>query len=132
MTQEPLMPKHLSKQEFGRRVYKLMIGKGWNRSELGRRAGLPRDRTSAYVRGAALPTPENLAKLAKALDVDPADLLPNYTESAIEADHPALEMRVSPGASTKAWLRVNQLVAIGTATKIIAILSEDAAPDDAT
>lgn len=30
-TDESLRPKHLTKQEFGRRLYRLMLAKGWTR-----------------------------------------------------------------------------------------------------
>lgn len=122
------VPKHLTKQEFGRRLYREIIARGWNQSEMARQAGLPRDSISTYVRGRAFPTPKSLQKLADALGLSPIDLLPNSTESAIDEDIPALEIKVSPAAPTKAWLRVNQLVDFATATRIAEILSGDRKP----
>src|SRR5690349_15157362 len=98
-----LTPKHLTKQEFAKRVYDLMMRKGWHQSELARRSGLNRDSISTYVNGTSLPTPVKLQALAKALEVEPNDLLPNYTESAIEADNPSFEMKVSTSAPSTAW-----------------------------
>src|SRR2546421_644291 len=87
----PLIPKHLAKEEFARRLYKLMIERGWRQADLARHAGLPRNAISIYMRGVSLPTPENLKKLASAFDMKPEVLLPNYTESAIERDNPEID-----------------------------------------
>lgn len=125
----PLAPKHLTKQEFGRRLYKLMLDRGWHQSELSRQSGLPRDSISVYVRGKSLPTPTSLQALARAFGLEPAELLPNHIESAIDEDNPALEMKVSPNAPNVAWLRVNQLVSIKTAVKIVEMLEADHASD---
>jgi transcriptional regulator with XRE-family HTH domain len=77
--------------EFGRRLQARMIQLGWNQSELSRRAeaylpkpakgqvqghSLGRDRISSYIRGKYLPRPEGLEAIAKALQREPADLLP--------------------------------------------------------
>jgi transcriptional regulator with XRE-family HTH domain len=128
-TPPALLPKHLSRQEFGRRLYNLMLAKGWHQSELARRAGLPRDRVSTYVRGAAMPTPANVDALAKALGVDAEAILPNHLMSAIDEDAPALEIRSSPAAPGKAWLRVNRLVTLATAVRIADLLENDHVSD---
>lgn len=120
-----LPPKHLSKQEFGRRLYSLMLARGWNQSELARQAGLPRDSISTYIRGRSLPTPKSLQMLAEALGMRPADVLPSIVESAIDEDNPALEMRVSTSAPNAAWLRVNRLVSLSTASKVIELINQD-------
>jgi transcriptional regulator with XRE-family HTH domain len=117
--------KHLTKQEFGKRLYTLMIAKGLHQSELARRAGVNRDMVSVAIRGKATPTPLNLAKLAKALDVAPEDLFPNHTMSAIDDDLPAFEMKVSPSSPGTAVLRINRLVRTSTAVKIAELLEAD-------
>jgi len=124
-----LVPKHLTKQQFGKRVYRLMLEKGWTQSELARQAGLPRDAISVYVRGRSLPTPVSLQALAKALDVNEAELLPNHVESAIDEDNPSFEMKASAGAPGVVWLRVNRLVTMATAIKIADMLEGDRAVD---
>lgn len=126
-----LAPKHLTKQEFGRRLYRLMISKGWNQSELARQAQLPRDSVSVYVRGRSLPTPKSLAKLAEALEVNSTDLLPNAIEGAIDEDNPSIDMRVSPGAPNVAWLRINRMVSTSTAVKVIEMVNNDRIAQDA-
>lgn len=137
-----LRPKHLTKQEFGRRVYELMVKKGWSQSDLARAsenyakrhanaAIISRDNVSTYVRGTSLPQPDKLETLAAILDTTPVELLPNYVESAIDEDHPAFEMKVSASSPGVAWLRVNRLVRTTTATEIAQLLEkDDAASND--
>lgn len=114
----PLAPTHLKKQSFGRRLYHLMLERGWHQSELARRAGIPRDAVSIYVRGKSFPTPKNLAALALAFGMKETDLLPNHVESAIDEDNPAFDLKVSPSAPTVAWIRANRLVSLATAVRI--------------
>lgn len=128
-TDPDLRPKHLTKQEFGKRLYKLMVAKGWHQSELARRADIARDSISTYVRGVSLPEPDNLDRLAKALDVDPVSLLPNHIEAAIDNDIPSMEIKVSSSDPTVAWLRVNRLVSTATCLKVVELLGADALPD---
>ncbi|MGF7007185.1 helix-turn-helix domain-containing protein [Aminobacter sp. BE322] len=129
MSGQGLAPKSLVKQEFGKRLYALMLAKGWNQSELARQSELPRDSISVYVRGKSLPTPLSLQKLSAALGVEPEEILPNHVESAIDADIPAIEMKVSPNAPDVAWLRVNRLVTTATALEIMKLLQADNALD---
>src|SRR3546814_4094336 len=46
-----LTPRHLTKQEFGRRLYQLMLAKNWSQADLARRAELGRDSISTYING---------------------------------------------------------------------------------
>jgi len=125
-----LAPHSISRQAFARRLYQLMLKRGWNQSELGRQSGLPRDRISTYIRGKTTPTPQNVEALAKALNIAPQDLLPDHVESAIDADNPAFEMKISPNDQSVAWLRVNRLVSVKTAVKVAELLeADDASPN---
>jgi transcriptional regulator with XRE-family HTH domain len=124
-----LAPKHLTKQEFAKRLYRLMLKRGWNQSELARRANLPRDSVSTYIRAKVMPTQQSAQRLAAALGVTPEDLMPNFVESAIEEDTPSLEMKVSVNAPNKAWLRVNRLVSLATAARVIDLIEAENAAD---
>lgn len=128
-TDPDMRPKHLTKQEFGKRLYKLMIGKGWHQSELARRADVARDSVSTYIRGISLPEPGNLERLARALGVEPVDLLPNHIEAAIDNDVPSLEMKVSGSDPRVAWLRINRLVSTATCLKVVELLGGDVLPE---
>jgi transcriptional regulator with XRE-family HTH domain len=120
-----LTPKHLTKQEFGNRLYKLMMAKGWRQSDLARQAGLNRDSISTYIRGTSLPTPQNLQELARAFGMKPEELLPNHSIAAINEDVPAFEMKMSAFAPDKVMLRVNRLVTMATAVQIAQLLQAD-------
>ncbi|QDP64141.1 MAG: hypothetical protein Unbinned2301contig1004_67 [Prokaryotic dsDNA virus sp.] len=120
-----LAPKHLTKQEFGRRVYNLMLKKGWRQADLARASDLPPDSISSYIRGLKVPTALSLQKLAQALDIPAHELLPNQVEHAINEDFPSLEMRVSTSDPSRAWLRVNRWVSTSAAAKIVEILNDD-------
>ena len=124
-TQPGPTPKHLTKQEFAQRLHRLMMQKGWRQSDLARRADLPRDSISVYIRGKSVPTPQSIDKLALALGVTPEELFPNYVESAIDNDVPEMEMKVSPNAPHIAWLRVNRYVTVEVANEIMGLLIND-------
>jgi transcriptional regulator with XRE-family HTH domain len=128
-TDVKLAPKHLTKQEFGKRLYNLMLRKGWHQSELSRQSGLPRDSISVYIRGRSLPTALSLKQLASALGVTPEELLPNHVEGAIDDDLPSIEFKVSPNLPDRAWLRVNRLVSVRAGLKIMEVLENDNAYD---
>lgn len=128
-TDPSLRPKHLTKQDFGRRLYNFMLRKGWTQSELARRADIKRDSVSTYVRGISLPGPVNLRRLATALGVSESELLPNHIEAAIDEDVPSLELKISSADSRVAWLRVNRLVSTSVAVKVVEILNADELPE---
>lgn len=122
-----LVRKHLTRQEFARRVYSLMISKGMFQSDLARAAGLPRDSISNYVRGNNMPERVNLKKLADALEVKPDDLLPNLAEQAIELDRESpLEIKASSADPNYVWLRVHRMVKKSALPKILAAIDEAA------
>jgi transcriptional regulator with XRE-family HTH domain len=125
----PLAPRHISKQEFGARLQRLMFTKGWNQSELARQAGMRRDAISTYIRGIAFPVPNSLHRLAAALGVDPEALLPNYVEQAVGDAHPSMDIRVSPQRPSEAWLKVDRRVSLTTALTVAKLLNEDEIPD---
>lgn len=121
-----LSPAALTLQEFSRRLYRLMLGKGWTQAELARQSGLTRDSISGYVRGNHMPTHESVKALAKALGVKPEELLPNIVQTAIDDDIPSLELKVSTSDPSKSWLRVNRLVSTKAAGEVISLLNQDA------
>jgi transcriptional regulator with XRE-family HTH domain len=118
-----LVPRELSKQEFGRRLQALMLAKDWNQSELARASGLGRDSISTYVRGQTFPTPKALRKLADALGVTTEELLPNSLMNALEGEFPAIELKQAAGHPDKAWLRINRAVPFAVAAQIIALIN---------
>lgn len=116
-------PKEAVRREFGKRLQGLMIDKGWNQSELARRAGFGRDNISAYIRGISMPGPIHLNAMANALGVKSEEILPSKSMPSIDNVIPAMDVRdVGKGL---AWLRINQAVEWDTALKIMAMLKSD-------
>lgn len=122
--EEEISSGFLTKEQFGRKLYEIMSSRGWNQSELARRAGMNRDNVSQYIRGRTYPTPKFLSKLAKALDLTPDELLPNYYEDAVQRTTPPLEYREIPGDDKHCWIRINKRVLKKNATKIIDLANE--------
>lgn len=122
---DALTPKALTRQEFGRRLTSLMLARDWNQSDLGRAAGIGRDSISNYINGKTFPTPQLLKRLAEALGVEREQLLPNSMMSAIEDEHPAVELKAAAGHPGKAWLRINRAMSFETGAKIIALIDEE-------
>lgn len=125
LDKDDLIPKHLSKLEFARRLNQLMLDKGWNQSELARQADIGRDAVSTYIRGRSFPEPKNLKALADALGISSMDLLPNSAEKAVDRDEPALEIKEAAGHPGWMWLRINRRVTQKQALQIMQLLSQD-------
>lgn len=109
-------PPEAVKTEFARRVQAAMVNKGWNQSELARRASLHmpdkkfgRDNVSNYIRGTSMPGPTHLNALARALGMP-------------SADDKAPPLDVKDLTDGRAWLRVNQAVDWQVAMQIVALL----------
>lgn len=118
-----MAPKELTKLEFGRRLNKLMLDRGWNQSDLARAAGLGRDAISTYVRGRSFPEPKSLRKLADAMSLTTEDLLPNTVAAAMDADTaPMLEIKQAAGHPEHVWIRVNRMVTFDQAAQIFNII----------
>lgn len=133
------IPVEQVKIQFGSRLQKAMIQKGWNQSELAAEAakhlpedkkkGKPladafgRDKISMYIRGRTLPSPVYLRALCKALGTTPEELLPTRGRAAAAQKAPSLDFRQMEDGNV--FLRVNQAVSMETAIEIVAILKKD-------
>lgn len=120
-----LARRHVTRQEFSKRIYRLMLAKNMTQSDLAREAGIARDSVSNYVRGNNMPEPVNLKKLADALGVEPNELLPNFDEQAIDmADDSPLEVKVLPSDPRYAQVRISQLVNVAILPKLFELLEK--------
>ncbi len=124
--------------EFARRLQNAMIQKGWSQSDLARFAtqhlpkptpgqkrgnsGIRRDLISRYIAGIMLPNPVILDALAKALDVEPGDLMPPVVPG-VRTDPAPFEFRAMPDG--RVFVRVAQPVSRQTARKILDLLTEE-------
>ena len=121
-------PKHLSKQEFARRLYAKMLSKRLIQADLARMTGLSRNNISTYMRGQCYPTQSSLELLAQALECSTDELLPNLREAAIRGEAmPDMSLKASVADPGRSWLTVNRLVTTSVALKIMTMLDEDRA-----
>ncbi len=114
-----------TKRQFAAVLRKLMDAMGWHASELARRANLPRDSISVYLNAKSLPTPKNLKALAEALGVKSEDLIclpPHGTNIPLE---PVSELRLVPGSPNVGHLRIDRLVSVKTALKVMELIDGD-------
>lgn len=125
------------KAEFARRLQTAMVAKGWNQSELARRAtdflprpapgqkrghAIGRDLISHYVRGTMLPGPINLEALAKALGVRTIELMPAGVPQ-VGGEPTPFEMKGLPDG--RMYIRISRTVTQDNAMKIMAILADE-------
>lgn len=101
-----------------------MVERGWTQSELARRADLPRDGISTYVRAKTLPGKVAQAKLAKALDCTIEEL----TGTAPKASSAGISLLIDDTNPSIAHLRVSQSVPTELGLRIVAMLTEKATP----
>jgi transcriptional regulator with XRE-family HTH domain len=59
---------------FGRRLYTLMLRRGFSQTELARKSGMPRESVSSLIRGYRTPSAEEIGQLAAGLDAPLSDL----------------------------------------------------------
>jgi transcriptional regulator with XRE-family HTH domain len=128
---EQLTPNQLTKQEFGRRLARVLEERHMSQSDLVRaieaKTGekMGRDAISTYVNGRSFPTPKSLGLLCETLGMTRDELLPNASIQAINDEHPALELRAAAGHPGMAWVRINRLMTFETATKIVTLVNEE-------
>jgi len=111
---------------FGERLRLLMVGKGWNQSELARQAGLPRDSISTYIRGAVYPTPKSMASLSDALGMTVEDLAGSKYGEAMDGSNGLVvkveSLQDSPG---KSQLTINAVVSSSIAARVFELVHQE-------
>lgn len=132
----PTQYEQIESERFARRLHQLMLEKGMSQSDLareiwgtttnaqGRNVARNRDRISVYLKGDTIPETKNLGLLAKALGVEPHELAPDIMASAVDRENPEIAMTAIAGHADKVHLRVNKLVPLPIAAKIIDMLSD--------
>lgn len=126
----------LELQEFARRLHDARVAKGLSQSDLARAiwgeakdargysVARNRERISAYERGASLPEPANLRKIAEVLGVDHMDLAPTITASTIDREKPAMSMTMVEGHTDRVHLQVNTITTLEVASRVIALIAD--------
>lgn len=126
-------------EAFGRRLYNELERRGWSQSELARRA-FPnekkkvdnrgydvtpkRDIISSWVRGKAVPNPQNLQAICKALNIEPSDLAPDITARTVANEIPSLAIQMAQDQPGQCFLRVNRLVPLNVALEVAGVLEK--------
>lgn len=114
------------KDAFSKRLYHAIVNKGLTQSEVGRRAGLNKAAISSYATARSLPTPTNLAKLAKVLEVAPEELLPPIgdlvNDSPVHIDVASMK---AVGEGSMSRLQINKIVPTPLALDILRLVSQD-------
>lgn len=123
-------------ERFARKLHEKMIEKGMSQSDLaaavwgrttdarGYDVAKGRDRISVYLKGESFPDPHNLQRIAEALGMTTAELAPDITAATVEKENPEIAMTMIAGHSDKVYLRVNKLVPLALAAKVITMLSD--------
>jgi transcriptional regulator with XRE-family HTH domain len=120
----------LQARQFARKLYSAMRAKDLRASDLARLvwgehpdgSARNRDRISVYINGKALPERENLEAIARALDVDPEELLPSAKPLGGE---PELQIVLVPHDSAHAVFKCNKRMSLVLACRLAALIAEE-------
>lgn len=112
-----------AKTDFGRRLHKAMIKKGWRQSDLARHSGIGKDSVSNYVNGRTVPTQQNIEKLAQVVGVSPNDLWPGY-DGSMEGRRNVISFRVDPEDSAFAFVVIDSRLPVDLALKILGLAKD--------
>ena len=122
------------KASFAARLKAAMLDKGWNQSQLAQQASnfldkpMGRDSVSIYMRGKSLPGTTHMYALARALGIEPGELLPVATgmpmpkKSGTGTNSGIETIPTMPGSIR---LKIDQAVSMDAAMKILQILQND-------
>lgn len=105
------------KEKFARKLQKAMLDKGWNQSELARRASMGRDNISGYLSARILPGAKKMKQLEDAVGM-------RLIEGVVlreEADTPMLEVKQYDNGTVV--IRLVQIVPLPVAMKIMELLN---------
>jgi transcriptional regulator with XRE-family HTH domain len=124
--------------EFGKRLKAVLAEKGMTASDVaaliwGRKRNakgvldaVGKDRLSEWINGKSFPSPENLARLAKALDVPISELAPDAELKAANRATPEGSLVWSKDyPAGQFFLQLAQFVSMEAGMKILAIIKED-------
>lgn len=124
----PGAPPDMVKVEFARRLQHLMTERGFNQSELARRAAehtsngrFGRDNISNYIRGVSLPSPIHMRALVMALGCQSSELMPTRGMPKVDDRLPSFDMRKI--GDSAAWIRMNREVSWQAALEIARLIS---------
>lgn len=120
----PNSPEARAREMFRQNLYKAMLRKGLNQSQLGRQVGIGRDVISTYIRGRSLPEPLNAQKLADFFGMEVTDLLPppNRGYDATMPANPALRLEPSEDKPGLFNLHLNMALPFEAVTAVLQVV----------
>lgn len=118
----PLSPIELVRKEFATRLQRALQQRKWRQVDLACAAGIGRDSVNSYIRGRMLPGQDKLEKIAKALRMEPQELMPSRSKMLAERESPPLEIRQSSEGPGKVRIKVNQEMTLDQASRILDVL----------
>lgn len=116
------------RDEFRKRLYRLMLMKGINQTDLAEKIGVSRQTVNGYLRGRVLPEAPKRIALAKFFGVEEQDLVPGYDDIAqtrVPPAPPTLRWRHGAKNDQVGYIEVNRWVSVATGLKIQELLSQD-------
>ena len=128
--------QRLRLQTFARKLHAAMAARGMSQADLARAAfgehtnadgyvvAKNRDRVSVYLAGKSLPDAKNLERLAKALGMTVEELAPPAAVPAALREAPSLIMEAVPDQQGFVQLRLNKVLPLELAAKIVALIGE--------
>lgn len=116
----PHSSANAEREAFTKKLIDLMRDNNLNQADLARKAGLTRDAISTYCRARSMPEPANLAKLAKALGVEPShfqlDRFRVAERRMAEAQKERFEIKIQPDG--KAAVEIVGVIPMAAATAL--------------
>lgn len=107
-----------AKIDFGRRLHKAMVKKGWRQSDLARHSAIGKDSISNYVNGRTVPTQQNIEKLAQVVGASPNDLWPGY-DGSMEGRRNVLTFRADPEDPAYAFVVIDSRLPVDLALELL-------------
>lgn len=116
---------------FARRLNQALLKRGWRQADLHRaiqpllRPGesFEKQLISPYCRGVNIPYPKNLDLLARALDIDPRDLVPDSAGKWVGEEEDSVKLTIN--GEGRAHIKLDMVVSAETALRIAQIIRED-------
>lgn len=108
---------------FAAELFNVMTEKGFNQTELARKAGIPRDQVSRYFNADVLPGRKNQDRLAKALGVNRTDLLKTWNKERHKGEY----LSIRSASQDRVAIEIKRTVSQEQASQIMQILGTESA-----
>lgn len=123
----PAYTTRSQREDLGRTLQHLCTLRGWTQAELSRRADLSKQLVSSYWTGRSWPSPLNAGKLAHALGVTRAELIPGEIVGAMTGGEPKMRTELVPNKPGFMLIELAAVLPSKTVSNIIRLVTSDAA-----